>query len=313
MICYRIMSEGSVSPRRTVSDILGPDFKTMMNEMAVMFPQLPPNIQEQARQAHGHVQELIHLGHYQQAMSLMTHMRDIMRNLVATSPKAGGGAAQLEQPPFIAASPPGVNLTGITNVSPAALASAGEPPARPPLPDGSSTEIVALKRTIEDLQMRMQENSAVTLIAKRVRDMEMEQKYASLDAQLKEMKRTVADRLDRIKAIIDDSEALARVQIRKRTVSRNPFCEHGPGGECDFCVGKEMEDPDFLVEKRSMTNEAVRPPKTMNAFADDLTNHEMILNMQNTLKTYQGMLKELLKERKEELQSKRDVSAHSAT
>ena len=306
------MSEASVSPRRTVSDILGVEFKSMMNEMAVMFPQLPGNIQEQARQAHNHVQELIHLGHYQQAMSLMTHMRDIMRNLIAASPKA----AALEQPPFIGASPPGVNLTDIANVSPAAvgMGTSDEGPASPPLPDGTSPEMIALKRTVEDLQMRMQESSAVTLIAKRVRDMEMEQKYASLESKLKEMKHTVAERLARITAIIDDSESLARVQIRKRTVSRNPFCEHGPGGECDFCVGKDMEDPDFLVEKRVAVNDAVRPPKTMNAFADDLTNHEMILNMQKTLKTYQGMLKELLQERKDELQqSKRDVSAHSVS
>ena len=159
-----VMSEASVSPRRTVSDILGPDFKAMMNEMAGMFPQLPPNIQEQARQAHNHVQELIHVGQYQQAMSLMTHMRDIMRDLIASSPKARESATSLEQPPFLAASPPGVNLTGITNVSPAAVALADDGPASPPLPDNASPEMIALKRTVEDLQMRMQENSAVTLI-----------------------------------------------------------------------------------------------------------------------------------------------------
>ena len=304
-----------VSPRKTVSDLLGPEFKSLMAEMALMFPQMPGNLQEQARQAHSHVQELLHGGHYQQAMNLMTHMRDIMRNLTVSSPTSGivnSVAPQLKHetpltPPFIAASPPGINMTGITNVSPAAV----EAPSSPPVPDSSSAEMVALKRTIEDLQMRMQENSAVTLIAKRVRDMEMEQKYATLEAQLRELKRSVADRLDRIKNLIDDSEVLARVQIRKRTVSRNPFCEHGPGGQCDFCVGKEMEDADFLVEKRAIVNEASRPPKTINTFAEDLTNHEMILNMQNTLKTYQGMLKELLQERKEELQSRKDVSAHS--
>lgn len=304
------MSEGSISPRRTVSEILGPDFKVMMNEMAVFFPQLPSNLQEQARQAHSHVQELIHGGHYQQAMGLMTHMRDIMRNLTAASPEKG---PQIQQPPFILASPPGVNLTGITNISPAAVHVVEEAaPVTPPLPDSSSTEIVALKRTVEDLQMRMQENSAVTLIAKRVRDMEMEQKYASLETQLKEMKRTVSDRLERIKTLIDDSESLARVQVRKRTVSRNPFCEHGPSKECDFCAVKVMEDIIHPAERRASLNDAARPPQTMNAFSDDLANHEMILNMQNTLKTYQGMLKELLQERKAELESRRDIRAHNA-
>ena len=305
------MSEGSISPRRTVSDILGADFKGMMNEMAVMFPRLPGNIQEQARQAHSHVQELIHGGHYQQAMGLMTHMRDIMRNLTAASPEKG---PQIQQPPFITASPPGVNVTGITNVSPAAIHVLEEAePVTPPLPDSGSNEIVALKRTVEDLQMRMQENSAVTLIAKRVRDMEMEQKYASLDSQLKDMKRAVSDRLERIKTLIDDSESLARVQIRKRTVSRNPFCEHGPSKECDFCAVKEIEYLEYPADSRTFLKDAARPPKTMNAFSDDLTNHEMILNMQNTLKTYQGMLKELLQERKDELSSRGDIRTQNAT
>jgi hypothetical protein len=154
--------------------------------------------------------------------------------------------------------------------------------------------------------MKMSGNSAVTLIAKRVRDIEMDQRYSTLETQIREMRHLVEARLDKIRGLIDKSETYARIEAKKRTVSRNPFCEHGPAGECDFCVGKEFEDADFLISNRAVDSGVIIPPRTTGAMSEELVNREMILSMQNTLKSYQGMLKDLLEERKKELHIDRE-------
>jgi len=285
----------------TSSHVMGPEFKALMGDMAVMFPKLTEPVQEQARQAHGHIQTLIHSGHYEQALSLMRHMKDVMKNILTSS--------GTQQPlPFL---PPNTFLDSPLTTSLSRVIeniAASSPPPPPVVPQVQvGDEMMALKRTVEDLQMKMQGNSAVTLIAKRVRDIELDQRYTTLEAQVREMRHVVENRLDRIRSVVDQAETMARIEAKKRTVSRNPFCEHGPAGECDFCVGKEFEDADFLVTKRSnLDSHAVSPPKATGAASEDLVNREMILSMQTSLKTYQGMLKEMLEERKRELQIDRE-------
>jgi hypothetical protein len=292
------------APPASRADVMDPEFKSLMGEMAVMFPKLPEPLQEQARHAHGHVQSLIANGHRDQALNLMKHMRDVMSEVV-------GGSHALSAPPFIPGvpdSPLPVNLT--RNVF---YSTADSPPivsnieaASPPPHTTDESEISALKRTVEDLQMKMSGNSAVTLIAKRVRDIEMDQRYSTLETQIREMRHLVEARLDKIRGLIDKSETYARIEAKKRTVSRNPFCEHGPAGECDFCVGKEFEDADFLISNRAVDSGVIIPPRTTGAMSEELVNREMILSMQNTLKSYQGMLKDLLEERKKELHIDRE-------
>jgi hypothetical protein len=235
-------------------------------------------------------------------------MRDVMKGVV------GGSVDILHAPPFIPTpaipdSPMPVNLTKSVHADSPPVA--GTENAVSPPPPADESEITALKRTVEDMQMKMSGNSAVTLIAKRVRDLEMDQRYGALEAQVREMRHLVENRLDKIRSLVDQTETLARIEAKKRTVSRNPFCEHGPGGECDYCVGKDFEDADFLISKRSVESPAINPPKTTGAISEDLVNREMILNMQNTLKTYQGMLKDLLEDRKRELQRGRDGNVSS--
>ena len=258
-----------------------------MNEMAELFPKLPVKFQEQARQAHSHVQLLIREGHTDQATSLMTHMRDIMQSLVADVH---------DIPVTEEVAPPPLPFT--SGPSPEAA------PAIPPLPPSSSPEMIALQRSLQDLQMKVKENASISLIAKRVRDMDMEQKYFQLEERLKGLKDSVNSRLNSIAAITESAAALARREARKRTVSKNPFCEHEAGGFCEFCVGREVEEPTFPSMVREET--PALPPQLMGAARDDLVTREMVAQMQETLKSYQSTLKELLEQRKQELASSKE-------
>lgn len=246
-----------------------------MNEMAELFPRLPQKYQEQAREAHSHVQVLMREGETDQAVSLMTHMRDIMKSLLV-----------YDQPP----PPPAPPLPFVS--------SSDMSPAIPPLPAGTSPELVALQRSLEDLQMRMKENSSINLIAKRVRDMDMEQKYFQLEERLNMLKQSVQTRLSSISVLADSAASLSRREARKRTVSKNPFCEHEASGFCEFCVGREIEEPPLPTCRDS---QAASPPMLSGTLKEDLVNKEMVIQMQQTLKSYQGTLKGLLEQRKQEL------------
>ena len=283
------------SPVRRISDTTPPSlrtqssenesFKSLMSEMASLFPKLPPQFQDQARQAHAHVQYLLRSDAPDQAFGLLGHMRDVMKTLIPDE--------TLEAFPSTVASPPFKEEKIISENTCLAI---------PPLPPSTSPEMVALQRSLEELRMKVQEGSAVTLIAKRVRDMEMEQKYFQLEARLKDLKVAVSGKLDTIAALTDTASSLARKEVRKRTVSKNPFCEHEVGGFCEFCVGRDIDDP-FLTLKPSLAPPISTPPLLDGALREDLVNKETVLQMQQSLKTYQATLKNLLDDRKRELES----------
>lgn len=266
-------------PQKTVGEILGPEFKKNMADLAALFPKLNGPLQEQARQAHAHVQTLIKQGNYDQASSLVRHMRDVMSEVV--------NKGETVPPPTSSSLAPSVPSLAI-----------------PPLPMDSSgsPEMTQLKRTVEDLQMKVKDNAAISLIAKRVRDMELEQRYTALETQLREVRNAVSAKLDRISQLTDETEYLAKIQIKRRTLSKNPFCQHAPSGYCEFCVGKEInaEDENFLVTSHRPTT-AGMPLAGGGVSAETLANRETIAKMQDTLKSYQGILKELLQERKQQL------------
>ena len=269
----------------------GLEFRELMGQMALMFPKLPPKLQEQARQAHSHVQTLIRNNQQAEAVNLMKHMREMMAHIVTDDSSSPQLRPDSEKSlPFPPPSKSGVARNEESETV----------PAIPPLPENSSPEMVALRRSMEDLQMQMQESAAVTAIAKRVRDMELDQRYASLNMQVKEMKASITNRLETVRRLTEEAEMLARREVRKRAVSRNPFCEHGPTGYCEFCVGKDFEDDDVMTVPQAVFL-SDHPPPAAGAGAENAINHEAIRAMQNTLKSYQTTLKELLEERKREL------------
>jgi hypothetical protein len=270
-------------PQQTKTFSSSSSFKSLMNEMAELFPKLPQKFQEQARQAHSHVQLLMREGENEQAVSLMTHMRDIMRSL----------ASDVQEVPLAeeAAPPPPTFSSQVIDTV----------PAIPPLPPTSSPEMIALQRSLQDLQMKVKESASISLIAKRVRDMDMEQKYFQLEERLKGLKESVNARLGTIASLSESASALARREARKRTVSKNPFCEHEATGFCEFCVGREIDEPTFPPMTRE--SPVASPPPLMGAAKDDLVTIEMVTQMQQTLRSYQSTLKELLKQRKQEIMS----------
>lgn len=273
-------------PPKTVGEFLGPQFKATMAELAALFPKLPAHMQDQARQAHSHVQTLIRAGHYDQAAGLVDHMKKVMLELV-TAGKEGS-----------------FELSETTKESNLETDHVVPTLAIPPLPTDESASMTQLRRTVEDLEMKMKDNAAISLIAKRVRDMELEQRYNTLEQQLREVKRVVEEKVGRIRQLSEETERLAKIQVKKRTVSRNPFCQHGPTGYCEFCVGKDMspEEEGFMVSSRA-TSKSLLPIPTNSAgvSAENNTNREIISKMQDTLKSYQGILKELLEERKQQM------------
>ena len=272
----------------TQSELVGPNFKTLMGDLAKLFPQLPPALQDQARQAHGHVQTLIKHGHFDQAIGLMTHMKEMMTQMVVTVP---------DPPPFqTSEAPPTATADHTSHQSTL--------PAIPPLPSSNSAEIIALQRTVEHLEMKMSESSAVTLIARRVRDMDMEQKYFQLEARLGDLKRSVGGRLDSLKILTEQTEALAKRELKKRTVSRNPFCEHEMSGFCEFCVGRDVMDG--VNSEARLDVKASQPPVIPVPVREDAVTREMVVKMQQTLKSYQSTLKDLLEERKSQIMSSKE-------
>lgn len=252
--------------------------KALSAEMAALFPKLPPQFQEQARQAHAHVQALIQSNQKDQALSLLRHMRDVMKTLIPK--EIQGEDDKIKQ-------------------------SAGEIISSisiPPLPSNNSPEMVALQRSLEELQMKVQETSAVTLIAKRVRDMEMEQKYFQLESRLRDLRVSVSEKIDSISVLTDTASTLARKELRKRTVSKNPFCEHEIGKFCEFCVGRDIDASPFECKPSPFASVAT-PPMLQGPLREDLTNKQTVLHMQQSLQTYQATLKDLLHDSKRELES----------
>ena len=258
-------------------------YKSLMHEMAEIFPKLSQNVQEQARQAQGHVQLLIKQGLTDQAIGLMTHMKDMMISL--TNP----GNVPLTAPPFSA---PVDNNVAI-----------------PPLPSSASPELQQVQRSLEDLQMRMQENSAVNLIARRVRDMDMEQKYHQLQEKLGGLKALVHDRLGAIESLTESASSLTRREVRKRTVSKNPFCEHEASGFCEFCVGRDADEMFISTANRGYNMSP--SPRISDLVKEESVNQEMVAQMQQTLKSYQSTLKDLLEDRKRELAAARAAGYQS--
>ena len=284
-------SPGLVSVQR-LSDTTPPQqkassssFKPLMNEMAEMFPKLSQNYQEQARQAQSHVQFLMREGYNDQAMSLMTHMRDLMRALTDGVAEPVKTEAQMD-----------------AEVPPPLPFSDERAPAIPPLPPSSSPEMRALQRSVEDMQMKMKENSAINLIAKRVRDMDMEQKYFQLEERLRTLKESVSSRLESINTLTHTATLLAKREVRKRTVSKNPFCDHEASGFCEFCVGRDMEDTSLSLNsnyQRAPVTASPIPPGGL--VKEEQITKEMVIQMQQSLKEYQRTMKDLLEQRKSEL------------
>jgi hypothetical protein len=284
-------SPGLVSVQR-LSDTTPPqqkpsslNFKPLMNELAEMFPKLGQNYQEQARQAQSHVQFLMREGHNDQAMSLMNHMRDVMRALTEGAAEPVKAGAQVEP-----AAPPPLPFSDETA------------PSIPPLPPSSSLEMRALQRSVEDMQMKMKENSAINLIAKRVRDMDMEQKYFQLEERLRALRDSVGSRLESINALTHSATVLAKRELRKRTVSKNPFCDHEASGFCEFCVGRDMEDtPAFIKSQQQRAPITASPVPQAGLVKEEQITKEMVIHMQQSLKEYQRTMKDLLEQRKSEL------------
>jgi hypothetical protein len=257
-------------------------FKGLMNEMAELFPQLPEKYQNQAREAHSHVQFLMKEGENDQAIALMTHMRDLMKSLA-------------KKPSDLPHIPPTVEEETVERRDDAA-------PSIPPLPPSSSPELVAVQRTLEELEMKMKGNDSIKLIAKRVRDIDMEQKYFQLEERLRVLKDNVNSRLSSIGALSDSAAVLARREAKKRTVSKNPFCDHEASGFCEFCVGREIEEEHIVPHK---ILHASAPPISSGSLREDAVTNEMVMQMQQTLKSYQSTLKELLDQRMQELNQQR--------
>ena len=252
------------------------DVKPLMNEMAEMFPKLPAEYQEQARQAHSHVQSLIRDGLSDQAVSLLRHMRDLMKDLIKK---------EEIQTPF---SQPLEVEEHVVSI--------------PPLPPSSSPEILALQRSVEEMQMRMKENSAISLIAKRVRDMDMEQKYFQLEERLRVLRETVASRLNTIDEISQTASTLARREAKKRTVSKNPFCDHETSGFCDFCVGRDFEEDKVApLAYARRPPPAESPPSLPASVRENLVTKEMVIQMQRTLDGYKQTMNDLLQQKRLEL------------
>lgn len=272
-------------------DLLGgaQDFKSLMGDMAKMFPYLPPTIQEQARQAHGHIQFLLKHGHVEQAYGLTSHMKEIMAQLVNIP----------EPMPF------SMETQSIVDELPVKESAADPIPSIPPLPSSSSIEVKALQRSVDELRMKLSESSAVTLIAKRVRDMEMEQRFFQLRSHLSEIKRSVADRLDSLRVLTEQAEAIAVRETKKRTVSRNPFCDHEVSGFCEFCVGRDVQEGGFSDAKPD-AHGAIRPPVLQGLMKEDLVNKESVIRMQESLKDYQANLNVLLEQKRAQLKNLRE-------
>ena len=258
--------------------------KALSAEMAALFPKLPSQFQEQARQAHAHVQALMQSNQKDQALSLLRHMRDVMKTLIPK--EIQGEDVKIKQSA-------GEIISSISDSPGLAI---------PPLPSNNSHEMVALQRSLEELQMKVQETSAVTLIAKRVRDMEMEQKYFQLESRLRDLRVSVSEKIDSISVLTDTASTLARKELRKRTVSKNPFCEHEVGKFCEFCVGRDFDASPFECKLSPFASVAT-PPMLQGPLREDLTNKQTVLHMQQSLQTYQATLKDLLHDSKRQLES----------
>jgi hypothetical protein len=172
----------------------------------------------------------------------------------------------------------------------------------PPLPPSSSPEILALQRSVEEMQMRMKGNSAISLIAKRVRDMDIEQKYFQLEERLRVLRETVASRLNSIDSLSITASTLGRREAMKRTVSKNPFCDHETSGFCDFCVGKDGEEDAMApLAHTRRTPPAASPPSLPPSVRENLVTKEMVIQMQRTLDGHKQTMKDLLDQKRLEL------------
>jgi hypothetical protein len=129
--------------------------------------------------------------------------------------------------------------------------------------------------------------------------MDMEQKYHQLQEKLNGLKAVVHDRLSAIESLTETATSLAKREVRKRTVSKNPFCEHEASGFCEFCVGRDTEEISVPQSTRGFSPSP--SPRIPDIVREDAINKEMVAQMQQTLKSYQSTLKELLEQRKQEL------------
>jgi hypothetical protein len=290
----------AISNKHTTIDLaVGPEYKNLMGQLARMFPQLPENVQEQAREAHNHVQLLIRKRLFDQALGLMSNMRDLMKQLISV-PKPPPFQQEEE---FVSNMQPPEPRTARQNYGETS-------PSIPPLPPSTSPEIRALQRSVEDLHKKLYETSAVTLIAKRVRDLELEQNYRSLTSDLNQMKRSIVERLSSIRAFAENAEKLALVEAKKHTVSRNPFCEHEVDGFCEFCIGRDGIAPEVIMEAIT-ESKANQPPMISGALKEDLLTKESVIRMQDSLSSYQESLDKLLARKRAELETLRNRSSRT--
>jgi hypothetical protein len=283
----------AISTYNKPHDGMGPSFKTLMGEMARMFPQLPPALQEQARQANNHVQFLIRSGNLEQAMGLMSHMKDIMNQLINVP----------EPPPF------STDESEAPIVKEAREDKTDPIPSIPPLPSSSSVEMKALQRSVEELQLKLKETSAVTLIAKRVRDVELEKTFSQLSVRLTGVKNLVGNRIDVIQKLVQQAEVLAMRESKKRTVTKNPFCDHEPTGFCQFCVGRDFPESDETIHANDRKISPSQPPVLDGVLKEDLINKEQVIQMTEQLRGYQQTLNELVKKRRSELNTLRAMNS----
>ncbi|EER02440.1 merozoite surface protein 3g, putative [Perkinsus marinus ATCC 50983] len=312
------------------------DTRQIMADMAEFYPKLTPEYQAQAREAHEHVLQLQRQGMTNEALSLLEHMRNQMREMVRTGLTPGhipvsrevddsSQADDLNVRPKVQDSE---RHSWKTELPRGATRRPGgaEIGSQPELVDQLfSTPVVNVPATAPVIQRHRKDAESIRRLRRQVRELkvelartkgpesaeemerklkmqEMEEKYSTLENTVRDLRSVLSAQLSKTSQVVQQAENQTKEQKEKTERPKNPFCRHGDDDDlCEFCETRKA---------RTMRGE--RSPAVDRSVAQERYDN-LFLEMQNTLLSYQRSLMETLKSRKEELKKNEDMNKNEPT